>query len=284
MCKGKCVQHILPQIDLPENFSVPETRSPNGFMGTNKQSVAGIIIIKQNLDNDEDGPFRLIIDPEEHISSDNKDFNDETDLRSYKRKKDTKKDDNNKKKTCKFIVIKYVTNGDFSSNVENDMKWIEDIINQVIYITAKKVKYPSDEFIMQISYDALINAENDNFNKKMKNGSSWKRFFNKHIRKIAQRFCQQACSNIVQHIKDAVHAEFMDLKKPKTKNHQIICEAEKKFKDSKITQKNSIAFSMTVTLNYLDPLKGINIVPSEVIERMNNFLEKMNVINCEKLD
>ncbi|PKY57181.1 hypothetical protein RhiirA4_428787, partial [Rhizophagus irregularis] len=77
---------------------------------------------------------------------------------------------------------------------------IVDVINQVIYTTAEKVKYPSDEYIMQICYDTLINAGNDNFNKKMKNGGSWKRFFNKHIHKIAQRFCRQACSNIVQHV------------------------------------------------------------------------------------
>ncbi|CAB4391468.1 unnamed protein product [Rhizophagus irregularis] len=211
------------------------------------------------------------------------------------------------------------TNGGFGSSVENDMKWIEDVINQVIYITSEKVKYPSDEYIMQICYDVLINAGNDNFNKKMKNGGSWKRFFNKHIHKIAQRFCRQARSNIVQHVKDAVHAEFMDLEKPKTENRQVTHEAEKKFKDSKITrdcyrklnqpidpnndphythlnsiidhvftssntEKNSIAFGMTVTLNYLDPSKGINMVPSEVIERMNNFLEKMNVVDREELD
>ncbi|CAB4391950.1 unnamed protein product [Rhizophagus irregularis] len=93
----------------------------------------------------------------------------------------------------------------------------------------------------------------------------------------------------------------MDLEKPKTKNHQVTREAEKKFKDSKITrncyrklnqpidpnndphythlnsiidrvftssntEKNSIAFGMTVALNYLDPSKGINMVPNEVIE------------------
>ncbi|CAG8693862.1 3074_t:CDS:2 [Rhizophagus irregularis] len=64
----------------------------------------------------------------------------------------------------------------------------------------------------------------------------------------------------------------MDLEKSKTKNHQVTREAEKKFKDSKITrdcsntEKNSIAFSMTVALNYLDPSKGINMIPSEVIE------------------
>ncbi|CAB5362884.1 unnamed protein product [Rhizophagus irregularis] len=125
--------------------------------------------------------------------------------------------------------------------------------------------------------------------------------------------------NDMKWIKDAVHAEFMDLEKPKTENRQVTREAEKKFKDSKITrdcyrklnqpidpnndphythlnsiidhvftssntEKNSIAFSMTVALNYLDPSKGINMVSSEVIERMNNFLEKMNVIDREELD
>lgn len=110
----------------------------------------------------------------------------------------------------------------------------------------------------------------------------------------------------------------MDLKKPKTKNCQVTREAEKKFKDLKITcncykklnqpidpnndphythlnsiidyvftssntEKNSIAFGMTVALNYLNPLKGINMVLSKIIERMNNFLEKMNIINRIKL-
>jgi hypothetical protein len=32
------------------------------------------------------------------------------------------------------------------------------------------------------------------------------------------------------------------------------------------TEKNSIAFGMAVVLNYLDPSKGINMVPSEVVE------------------
>lgn len=103
-CKGKGAQHILPQINLPENSSTPATRSPS----TNEQNVAEVVIIEQNSDNDEGGPFRLISDLEERISSDNEDLNDEIDLRGHKRKKDTEEDDDNQKKTRKFIVIKYV--------------------------------------------------------------------------------------------------------------------------------------------------------------------------------
>ena len=40
---------------------------------------------------------------------------------------------------------------------------------------------------------------------------------------------------------------------------------------------------MAVALNYLDPTKGINMVPSEIVERMNNFLEKMQVVDREEL-
>jgi len=40
---------------------------------------------------------------------------------------------------------------------------------------------------------------------------------------------------------------------------------------------------MTIALNYLDPSKGINMVPSEIIERMNVFLERMQVVDCEEL-
>jgi hypothetical protein len=40
---------------------------------------------------------------------------------------------------------------------------------------------------------------------------------------------------------------------------------------------------MAVALNYLDPSKGINMVASEVIEQMNNFLEKMQVSDLEEL-
>ena len=49
------------------------------------------------------------------------------------------------------------------------------------------------------------------------------------------------------------------------------------------TEKNSIAFGMTIALNYLDPSKGINMVPSEIIERMNVFLERMQVVDREEL-
>ncbi|CAH1759694.1 6326_t:CDS:2 [Entrophospora sp. SA101] len=48
------------------------------------------------------------------------------------------------------------------------------------------------------------------------------------------------------------------------------------------TEKNSIAFRMTVILNYLDPSKGIKLVQNEVVERMNPFLEMMQVAEREE--
>jgi hypothetical protein len=124
----------------------------------------------------------------------------------------------------------------------------------------------------------------------------------------------------VQRVKDAVHAEFEDLVKPKTENRQVTRDEERKFKNSEVTQecyrmlnqpiaidsvndphythlnsiidnvfthsnteKNSIAFGMAIALNYLDPSKGINMVPSEVVNRMNGFLEKMQVADREEL-
>ena len=106
--------------------------------------------------------------------------------------------------------------------------------------------------------------------------------------------------------------------KPKTENRQVTRDEERKFKDASITcecymklnkpvdtndnshytylnliidcvftnpntEKNSIAFGMAVILNYLDPSKGINIVLSEVVERMNYFLEKIQVSDREIL-
>ncbi|CAG8664673.1 4455_t:CDS:2 [Rhizophagus irregularis] len=165
----------------------------------------------------------------------------------------------------------------FGGQSENNTKWIEDTINQAISTISEKVKYPSEECLMEASR-----------------------------------------SNIVQRIKDAIHDKFSDLTKPKTQNRQVTSDEEKKFKNSDITrecyiklnkpvdvndnphytflnliinrvftnpktEKNSIAFGMAVVLNYLDPSKGVNIVPIEVIERMNFFLERMQVSERESL-
>ena len=39
---------------------------------------------------------------------------------------------------------------------------------------------------------------------------------------------------------------------------------------------------MAVALNYLDPLKGVKLVQSEVVKRMNQFLEMMQVEDREE--
>ncbi|CAG8592277.1 26301_t:CDS:2 [Dentiscutata erythropus] len=135
----------------------------------------------------------------------------------------------------------------------------------------------------------------------------------------AQRFCRQTRSNIIQRIKDSIYTEFEDLIKPKRENCQVTRDKELRFKNSRIirecyaklnrpvnveddpnytylnfildhvfpdpkTEKNFIAFGIVVALNYLDLSKEITIVPSEVVQKMNYFLEKMNVPDHENCD
>ncbi|CAG8625744.1 6019_t:CDS:2 [Racocetra persica] len=163
------------------------------------------------------------------------------------------------------------------------LDWKADSISQAIYSANKKVKYLDDECLMK-----------------------------------TQQFCHQAQSNIVQHIKDSIHTKFNDLPKSKTKNRQIMHNEERRFKNTNIirecymrlnkpvntnddpnyiyfnliidntfmdpkTEKNSIAFGIAVILNYLDPSKGFNMVLSEIVERMNYFLEKIQVPEREEL-
>ncbi|CAG8745053.1 5846_t:CDS:2, partial [Gigaspora rosea] len=145
---------------------------------------------------------------------------------------------------------------------ENEAKWIELAIGDAVYSKIGQVKYPTDEQLMEVCYDALLNTYKDEFQNKKPS------IMNSHI------------------------------VKPKTENKQVSQEEEQKFKDADITQecylklnqpvdandnpnytyinliidrtftdpdteKNSIAFGMAVALNYLDPTKGINMVPSE---------------------
>ncbi|CAB5391220.1 unnamed protein product [Rhizophagus irregularis] len=183
----------------------------------------------------------------------------------------------------------------FGSQSENNTKWIENTINQAISTISEKVKYPSEKCLMEAYYNALSNADNEEFQNKIKRGG-WRHFYNKQIHPLVI-----IRSNIVQRIKDAIHNEFSDLTKPKTQNRQVTSDEEKKFKNSDITrecyiklnkpvdvndnphytflnliidrvftnpktEKNSIAFGIAVALNYLDPSKGVNMVPIEVIE------------------
>ncbi|GES83122.1 hypothetical protein GLOIN_2v1789101 [Rhizophagus clarus] len=119
----------------------------------------------------------------------------------------------------------------FGGHSENDTKWLEDMINQAISTISEKIKYPSKKCLMNICYDALSDANNEEFQSKIKRGG-WKRFYNRYIRSLAQRLSRQARSNIVQHIKDAIHSEFFEFIKPKTQNWQVTSDEEKKFKNS----------------------------------------------------
>lgn len=55
------------------------------------------------------------------------------------------------------------------------------MISQAIYAMIEKVKYPNDERLMKVCYEALSNANSEEFQKKIKNGG-WKRFYHKDIR------------------------------------------------------------------------------------------------------
>ncbi|CAB5193393.1 unnamed protein product [Rhizophagus irregularis] len=157
-------------------------------------------------------------------------------------------------KTCKRRLTKYT-------------------ISQAIYTMTERSKYPSDERLMQVCYNALLNANGKEFQNKMKN-IGWRRFFHKNV-----------CS---LRVKNAIHDEFTDLVKPKTENLRKPVDSnnssytylnliiDNAFPDFN-TEKNSIAFGMVVALNYLDPSKGIKLVQSEVVKWMDYFLEKIKV-------
>ncbi|PKB99475.1 hypothetical protein RhiirA5_429625 [Rhizophagus irregularis] len=191
-------------------------------------------------------------------------------------------------KNVNEMYLDWKSTGGFGSHAENDTKWMEDAVSQAVYTLSEKVKYLNDERIMQVCYDhALADIGNEDFLNVIKRGR-WKRFFNKNIRSLAQRYLHQARSNIVQRIKDAVHAEFENLKlnQPIDPDNDLHYTYLNSIIDNVFTnphtEKNSIAFGMAITLNYLDLTKGINMVPSEVIDRMNGFLEKMKV-DCKEL-
>ncbi|CAG8796349.1 1353_t:CDS:2, partial [Cetraspora pellucida] len=110
-----------------------------------------------------------------------------------------------------------------------------DAISQTIYGLIEKIKYPSDKRLMQVCYDALLDIKGEGFTNKIKH-NSWKCFFNKHVHTLAQKFCRQGRNNIVQRIKDSIHAEFERLIKLKRENHQVTHDEEQRFKNLKIIQ------------------------------------------------
>ncbi|KAF0496484.1 hypothetical protein F8M41_020966 [Gigaspora margarita] len=340
-------KHTLPSIDLlEEQTEVLSTSSTQSASSSSTQIGSDMcpaknVVTESNLDMFDDN---VLPNPE---SSDYEDLNydiseNETDHSNLKRKdnENANDDDTNMQKRIRYssmiksiqeVQLQMVTviqdihrkldeiysdwkDVGFGSNIKTDKKWIEDAISQVIYGVIEKTKYPNDELLMKVCYEALVAIKGDEFINKIKY-SRWKHFFAKYVRQT--RFCRQARSNIVQKIKDTIHTEFEDLIKPKTENHQVTHDEERKFKDASITrecylklnkpfddsdsyytylnliidrvfsdlktEKNSIAFGMAVTLNYLDPSKGVNMVPSEVAKRMNYFLEKMQVPEREEV-
>ncbi|CAG8549732.1 8706_t:CDS:2 [Dentiscutata erythropus] len=241
--------------------NVLNTSSTPSDSGSNIQTVKSV-----NIENSVD---MLYYDtkPDDHFLSDNENLtdnaskNESTLAYSNFKRKDRElvdEDENINKKACLASTIRSMHNVQLqiattiqdmkqkideihgnlkviSANYkENDAKWIEDAIGGAVYKKIGQVKYPIDEQLMKVCYDALSDIYEDEFQNKIKN-SGWPHFFHKNVRKIAQKFAYQGRSSIVQRIKDTVHSEFTELVKPKTENRQISHEEEQKFKDADIT-------------------------------------------------
>ncbi|EXX52079.1 uncharacterized protein OCT59_022776 [Rhizophagus irregularis] len=263
-------KNILPIIDLSEDSNATTT------------IITEEALESHLLDNDNTQPNQ-----EEYSPIDNEYFNDDDDDHNTthsinkQKNRDTKRDKDKQKRTRTL----------------SDM---QNVQNQLVTIVQDVHKKATE---MYTDWKAT------GFGGQSENNTKWIE---------AQCLSRQARSNIVQRIKDAIHDKFSDLTKPKTQNRQVTSDEEKKFKNSDITrecyiklnkpvdvndnphytflnliinrvftnpktEKNSIAFGMAVVLNYLDPSKGVNIVPIEVIERMNFFLERMQVSERESL-
>ncbi|CAG8744831.1 10206_t:CDS:2, partial [Cetraspora pellucida] len=125
-----------------------------------------------------------------------------------------------------------------------------DAISKVIYAAIEKTKYPTDEHLMKICYNTLLDI---------------KEFKETDITKESYLKLNQPVD-----ANNDLHYTYLNL---------II---DRTFANLN-TKKNSIAFGMAVALNYLDPSKGISMVSSKVAERINHILEKMQVPDCEEL-
>ena len=68
---------------------------------------------------------------------------------------------------------------------------LQDAISEAVYTVIEKRKYPNDEQLMQVCYDALINANKEEFQNRIRSGG-WKRFFNKHVRSLVSKMALTA--------------------------------------------------------------------------------------------
>ncbi|CAG8716354.1 5769_t:CDS:2 [Gigaspora margarita] len=272
----KNVQYSLPCIELDKLPNTPSSSS-------NSMQITKNGATETCLDEHNDNDNFALTDLEDQPSIDNNNFNDDISDNEELHTCSKQKSNEVIQKKVNEMHTDWKAVG-FSSRLEDDTKWIEDAIDHEIYGLIEEVKYSSDEDFMRVAYDA-------------------------------QRFAQQVRSNIVQKIKVNIHNEFPELTKPKAENCQIH-EEEQKFKESKITkkcyiklnkpidndpqytylnliidstftdqntEKNSIVFEMAVALNYLDPSKGIEMVPTKVVDKMNFILERIGVSQYEVL-
>ncbi|RGB29282.1 hypothetical protein C1646_766764 [Rhizophagus diaphanus] len=143
-CESSVIVHknILPIIDLSEDSNTTTT------IITEKALESHL------LDNNNSQP-----NPEEYSPIDDEYSNDDND--------DHIQDIH--KKVIKMYTDWKATG--FGGQSENNTKWIEDTINQAISTISEKVKYPSEECHMEACYNALSNADNEEFQNKIKHDS-----------------------------------------------------------------------------------------------------------------
>ncbi|GES82462.1 hypothetical protein GLOIN_2v1789101 [Rhizophagus clarus] len=292
-------KNILLIIDL--------LKDSNAVISSTSAITIGEALERHLLDNDDTLPNLEDYTPNDDEYSNDDDHDDDDDdnmihLNNKRKIKDTEKEKDIQKRIrnsrCAQKVNEMYTDWKatgFGGHSESDTKWLEDTINQAISTISEKIKYPSEECHMNVCYDALSDANNEEFQNKIKRGG-WKHFYNRHIHSLAQRLSRQARSNIVQLTSDEekkfknsdiTRECYTKLNKPVDANDDphytyLNLIIDHVFTNPK-TEKNSIAFGMAVALNYLDSSKGVNMVPSEVVERMNFFLDKMQVSKRESL-
>ncbi|CAG8698092.1 12125_t:CDS:2 [Gigaspora margarita] len=139
----------------------------------------------------------------------------------------------------------------------------EDTISQVIYGIIKKTKYPNDELLMKVCYEALVAMKGDEFKNKIKYISLLNMFI-KQLRDFADKqeviLFKKSKIQFIPKYYLKLNKQFDDSDLNYTYLDLII---DCIFPDLK-TEKNSIVFGIAVALNYLDLSKEVNIVPSKV--------------------
>ncbi|CAG8722707.1 5236_t:CDS:2, partial [Cetraspora pellucida] len=233
ICRG--AQHTLPSIELAEKqTNTPSISSSSSILSTS--SISSFIQMRSNTLTTEHIVIESCLDGSDNNNSDLHD----PDISSDNKNLMSPIDDD--------ILENESTHSNFKRKNketinENANLWKKIYaIGEAIYTAIEKTKYSTNEHLMKIYYDTLLDI------KEFKEADITKEFYLKLNQPV--------------NANNDPHYNYLNL---------II---DRTFADPN-TEKNSIAFGMAVALNYFDPSKGISMVSSKVAERMNHILEKM---------